>query len=152
MATATIMTDIHISVRSATADDADGITALIDPFVEQGKLLERTYDELQDLLPHFFVAATAIEPDGTERIIGCAALEIYSRKLAEIRSLAVHRDYQGYGIGRMLVEACVERARERGILEVMAITSSEGFFKSCGFDFTLPGEKKALFLQTRERL
>jgi hypothetical protein len=36
------------------------------------------------------------------------------------------------------------------VLEVMAITSSDGFFISCGFDFTLPGEKKALFYQTRE--
>jgi hypothetical protein len=43
----------------------------------------------------------------------------------------------------------VEFAKERSILEVMAITSSEEFFQSCGFDFTLPGERKALFLQTR---
>jgi len=53
-------------------------------------------------------------------------------------------------VGKRLVEACVNRAREEQILEVMAITSSEEFFRSCGFDFTLPGEKKALFLQTRE--
>jgi len=33
---------------------------------------------------------------------------------------------------------------------VIAITSSEEFFQRCGFDFTLPGEKKAVFLQTRE--
>jgi amino-acid N-acetyltransferase len=146
------MTDVDIKVRPADARDIPGISDLIDPFVDEGKLLERTFDEMNDLLPHFFVAVTVVEHDGVEIIVGCAALEIYSRKLAEIRSLAVHRDYQGYGIGRKLVEACVERAKERGILEVMAITSSEGFFKTCGFDFTLPGEKKALFLQTRERL
>ena len=29
-------------------------------------------------------------------------------------------------------------------------TSAESFFLACGFDFTLPGEKKALFMQTRE--
>jgi hypothetical protein len=32
----------------------------------------------------------------------------------------------------------------------MAITSSDEFFRSCGFDFTLPGEKKALFMLTRD--
>ena len=32
----------------------------------------------------------------------------------------------------------------------MTITSVDEFFLRCGFDFTLPGEKKALFLQTRE--
>jgi N-acetylglutamate synthase-like GNAT family acetyltransferase len=98
------------------------------------------------LLPNFFVAVS----DGGE-IIGCAALEIYSPKLAEIRSLAVAANAQGLGIGRRLVNACVERARLRNILEVMAVTSSDGFFQSCGFDYTLPGEKRALFLQTRDQ-
>ena len=79
-----------------------------------------------------------------------AALEIYSKKLAEIRSLAVLPEFQGRGVGKQLVQACVDRARERNILEVMAVTSSEDFFRACGFDFTLPGEKKALFYQTRE--
>ena len=71
-------------------------------------------------------------------------------KLAEIRSLAVVPEFQGKGVGRLLVEECVERARKRDVLEVMAITSSEVFFRSCGFDFTLPGEKKALFISTSE--
>lgn len=85
-------------------------------------------------------------------IIGCAALEIYSRKLAEIRSLAVAASAQGQGVGRKLVDACVERAREHNILEVMAITASDAFFQSCGFDYTLPSLKRAVFLQTRDRL
>ena len=46
---------------------------------------------------------------------------------------------------------CVETlAQQKNIFEVMAITSAEEFFQRCGFDFTLPGEKKAVFLQTRE--
>jgi amino-acid N-acetyltransferase len=48
------------------------------------------------------------------------------------------------------VRQCVELAQSRNVLEVMAITSAEEFFQSCGFDFTLPGEKKALFVRTRE--
>lgn len=135
-----------ITIRRAHEADIDALSELIEPFVEDGKLLPRTYDELEELLPNCFVA----EAPGGE-IVGCAALEIYSRKLAEIRSLAVKPVAQGQGIGTMLVRACVALARERGILEVMAITSSEDFFRSCGFDFTLPGEKKALFRQTRDR-
>jgi amino-acid N-acetyltransferase len=135
-------------IREATKADIEAIENFIEPFVDDGKLLPRTYDELQDLLDHFFVAL--VVADG--RIVGCAALEVYSHKLAEIRSLAVDPKMQGLGIGKMLVQACVERAKEKNILEVMAITSTDGFFKSCGFDFTLPGEKKALFLQTRDTL
>ena len=142
-------TNIHtkIIIRGATADDIPAIAELIKPFVDEGSLLERTYDEFGDLLPNFFVA---VDEEGM--IVGCAALEIYSRKLAEIRSLAVSASAQGQGVGRKLVEACVERARENNILEVMAITASDAFFQSCGFDYTLPSLKRALFLQTRDRL
>lgn len=138
---------IKVTVRSAVVDDIPAIADLIKPYVDEGSLLERTYDEFGELLPNFFVA---VDADGT--LVGCAALEIYSRKLAEIRSLAVAASAQGQGIGRKLVDACVERARERNILEVMAITASDAFFQSCGFDYTLPSLKRAVFLQTRERL
>ncbi len=138
---------IEVNIRTATAEDIPAIEALIKPFVEEGSLLERTYDEFGDLLPNFFVA---VNEDG--EILGCAALEIYSRKLAEIRSLAVSRAAQGQGVGRKLVEACVERAKERNVLEVMAITASDAFFQTCGFDYTLPSLKRAVFLQTRDRL
>jgi len=133
-----------ITVRPARGVDIRPLAELIEPFVQRKVLLPRTIDELALLLPNYFVAE-----DGG-KIVGCAALEIYSSKLAELRSLVVRPEYQGQGVGKRLVEACVDRAREEQILEVMAVTSSEEFFRSCGFDFTLPGEKKALFLQTRE--
>jgi N-acetylglutamate synthase-like GNAT family acetyltransferase len=133
-----------ITVRPARGADIRPLADLIAPFVERKLLLPRTIDELALLLPNYFVAEDA------GRIVGCAALEIYSSKLAEVRSLVVMPESQGHGVGKRLVEACVNRAREEQILEVMAITSSEDFFRNCGFDFTLPGEKKALFLQTRE--
>lgn len=133
-----------VTIRSVRAEDLPAIATFIEPFVASGKLLPRTTQELEDLLPHGFIA----ESDG--RIVGFAALEIYSPKMSEIRSLAVSPDFRGAGIGKRLVEKCVERAHERRVLEVMAITSNEEFFKRCGFDFTLPGEKKALFIQTRD--
>lgn len=142
MATETTVTGILI--RTATADDLEPLTIFLTPFVEAGKLLPRTFDELRELLPTLYVA----EQEG--KIVGCAALEIYSWKLAEVRSLAVLPAMQGHGVGKRLVEACLDRARAANILEVMAITSSDGFFMSCGFDYTLPGEKRALFMQLRD--
>ncbi len=141
------MSEIHqnITVRSVREADLSAIASFIEPFVGEGKLLPRTADELEDLLPHGFIA----ESDG--QVVGFAALEIYSPKMSEIRSLAVAPEARGQGVGKQLVERCVECARERRVLEVMAITSNEDFFKRCGFDFTLPGEKKALFMQTRDR-
>ncbi len=133
-----------IIVRPATRDDVAALEGLIAEFVTANRLLPRTQNELDDLLAFGFVA---YEED---RLVGFAALEIYSSKLAEVRSLAVIPAMQGRGLGKRLVDKCVELAKKRNVLEVMAITSSEGFFQSCGFDFTLPGEKKALFIQTRD--
>ena len=132
------------AIRPALESDVEALGLFIAPFVERGRLLPRTHDELEDLTVDGFIA----ESDG--RILGFAALEIYSSKLAELRSLAVAADQQGRGIGKALVSACVERAKQRHVFEVMAITSSEEFFQRCGFDYTLPGEKKAVFMQTRE--
>lgn len=137
-------TSTPIIVREACRDDIPGLEDLVDRFVKANRLLPRTTDELCDLIPFGFVAAAG------DQIVGFAALEIYSAKLAEIRSLAVHDDFQGRGIGKALVQKCVDLAVKRNVLEVMAITSADGFFQACGFDFTLPGEKKALFMQTRD--
>ncbi|MCA9080672.1 MAG: GNAT family N-acetyltransferase [Planctomycetaceae bacterium] len=133
-----------IIVRPAQPDDLAGVEALISPFVDARKILPRTTDELADLLRHGFVAVA------DEAIVGFGTLEIYSRKLAEIRSLCVSTEFQGRGIGKRITRACIDLAKERNIFEVMVITSSEEIFRSCGFEFTLPGEKKALFLQTRD--
>lgn len=135
-----------VIIRKAIKDDLPAIEALIERFVEDGILLPRTFQELEDLLGNFFVA----EVNG--QMLGCAALDIYNRKLAEIRSLAVAPEAQGKGAGKLLVEACIDLAQEREILEVMAISASENFFKSCGFDFTLPNLRKAFFIQTRDEL
>ena len=135
--------DPAILIRPATIDDRDSALALIEQFVLRGKILARTLDELEHVLANGYVAVR------DDRVIGFVTLEVYSQKLAEIRSLVVDDSLQGQGIGRSLVARCVERARERGVFEVMAVSSSEDFFRTCGFDFTLPGEKKAFFLQTR---
>lgn len=135
-----------VIVRKATVPDLPTIEAFIKTFVETGKLLPRTFQELEGLVDTLFVA----EQDGT--IVGTAALEIYNHKLAEIRSLAVAESVRGLGVGKQLVEACVTLAKKHNIYEIMAISSSEDFFKACGFDFTLPNERKAFFMQTRDTL
>lgn len=75
----------------------------------------------------FFVA----EEDGT--IVGCCALEVYSQRLAEVRSLAVLTDHQGRGIGSALVAKCLEEARALGIYEVLTITGATSLFEKHGF-------------------
>lgn len=135
---------LDLEVRRTTVDDVLALDEFLTPFVEVGRLLPRTHDELTSLVKHGFVATLG------QKIVGFAALEIYSQKLGELRSLAVSPIHQGMGIGKALVAAVVNHARDEKVFEVLAITSSEEFFLKCGFDFSLPGERKALFLQTRD--
>jgi N-acetylglutamate synthase-like GNAT family acetyltransferase len=134
----------QLVIRRGIGTDIPALEQFLKTFVADGTLLPRTFSELEELIPNFFIA----EVNG--EIVGCAALEIYSRKLAEIRSLAVSHTVQGRGVGKRLVQACVALAQEQGVFEVMAISASDQFFKACGFDFTLPRLRKAYFLQTRE--
>ena len=139
-------TSREVTISKAGTTDLVDLSDFIKPFVDSGEILPRTFDELDDLLETFFIARV----DG--RLVGCAALEIYSKKLCEVRSLAVDPTTQGLGIGKQLVTACVELAMQEGVYEIMAISSAEDFFKSCGFDFTLPNLKRAFFLQTRDTM
>ncbi len=141
---------IPFKIRRAHFDDLANIQALLKPFVEQRKLLRRMQSELILLMANGYVAEVTTE-SGETKIVGFSAVEIYSRKLGEIQCLAVAEGYQGNGIGSGLVKACVDRAREKGILEVMAISASEGFLRQLGFDYSLPEQKRALFCQLHSR-
>lgn len=129
-----------ISIRPGRTSDAATIHTLIRPFVESNLLLRRSVAEIEALTKNSVVAETNMQ------LVGFAAVEIYSKKLAEIQCLAVQKEFQDTGVGKQLVQACVELAAEHNILELMAISSSAKFLKACGFDYSLPGQKRALFI------
>ena len=131
-------------IKPATQDDLAAVSQFLQPFMDAKLLLQRTSIELQLLLRHSFKAESVKHG----WIVGFCALEIYSKKLAEIQCLAVKETDQRKGIGRQLVEACVQRANEEKVLELLAISNSEPMFKACGFDYSLPNQKRAFFYQT----
>ncbi|MCS6805880.1 MAG: GNAT family N-acetyltransferase [Acidobacteriota bacterium] len=58
-----------------------------------------------------------------EQVIGCIGMEQYGESCL-LRSLAVHPDYRGRGLGRMLIERIIARARERGAREAVILTNT----------------------------
>ena len=130
-----------IFIDGAEVKDVRSVRRFLQPFVKKELLLPRTAAELTHLMKHAFIARYK------KRIVGFAAVEIYSRKLAEIQCLAVDTDFQRNGIGRRLVIACVAKSKEQKVQELMAISASDAFLKECGFDYSLPMQKRALFLQ-----
>ena len=129
------MNEGGIVIRKARLADVDRIHALISTFAANAIMLARSRSELYESLRDFFVVE---EPEGS--IVGCGGLEICWSDLAEVRSLAVHTQWQGKGVGRLIVEACLQEARELGVKRVFALTYQLDFFKRMGFD-AIPKEE-----------
>src|SRR5436190_23733725 len=125
-------------IRPARNEDMAEIRALIRSFPRI--LVQRNLPRV----PSFFVARVG------GRLVGCCALQVYSKRLAEVRSLAVHPDFQDRGLASDLVERCTQRARERGVKELFAVTSQTSFFARLGFA-TFRREKTAMFLELTPR-
>ena len=111
--------------------DVPSIHRLITHHAEFNRMLFRSFADLYEHLRDFFVA---VEPDpGGEQVVGCAALELVWRDLAEIKSLAVDESRRGQGIGRQLVDAALQEAHRLGLVRVFALTREQGFFERLGF-------------------
>jgi len=116
-----------IVVRRARVDDVPGIAEVMSRYVESDVLLPRPVSELYQCIREFHVA----ELNG--EIVACAALRLLWRDLGEVRSLAVHPDAHGKGLGAALVELVVADARALGLPRVIALTREVEFFLRCGF-------------------
>jgi amino-acid N-acetyltransferase len=114
-------------IRKAIIADVREIHRLLLGYAREGLLLSRSLAELYESLRDFYV----FENDG--RVVGAAALNICWEDLAELRSLAVHPDCNGRGVGRDLVLACLDEARRLGIRKVFALTYKQAFFEKLGF-------------------
>jgi amino-acid N-acetyltransferase len=114
-------------IRKAVIPDVREIHRLLLGYAREGLLLSRSLAELYESLRDFYV----YECDG--QVVGAAALNICWEDWAELRSLAGHPDYNGRGVGRDLVLACLDEARRLGIRKVFALTYKQAFFEKLGF-------------------
>lgn len=99
-------------------------------------MLHRSLESVYESLREFYVYLD----DG--EIVGCVAVDIYWADSAEIRSLAIHPDHLGEGIGKALVEQCKIDAEKLGVAAIFAMTYEKDFFVRLGFSevdlMTLP--------------
>ncbi len=125
-----------MNIRPARVSDVPGIYEQIRVFADQKLMIRRSMAELYESIREFVVAV-----DDENRVVGCVALHVFWEDLAEIRCLAVAEHVQNSGVGRQLVDACWESARELEIKSVFALTQAGGFFERCGYH---PIEKSEL--------
>jgi amino-acid N-acetyltransferase len=127
---------MEITIRAAEETDMTAIHSIVMNYPKQ---LMKDIPSVKS----FFVAVHE------RKVIGCCALDIYSKRIAEIRSFAVLPEFEGKGIGTRLLKKCRARARKEGIREVFAITSRPHLFQNAGFN-TFQEEKTALFIRLKK--
>jgi amino-acid N-acetyltransferase len=118
----------RLTIRPARVGDVPGIYEQILVFADQKLMIRRSMAELYESIREFLVAV-----DDENQVVGCVAVHVFWEDLAEIRCLAVAPQVQGRGVGRQLVEACLEAARELEIKSIFALTNAVGFFERCGY-------------------
>ena len=117
------------TIRKATVRDVQAIHRLLKKHADRGELLPRALSDLYDDVRDFSV----FEKERGGSIIGVCALHVCWEDLAEVRSLAVCRQYQGKGIGSRLVTAALAEAQDLGIRRVFTLTYRPDFFNKHGF-------------------
>ena len=116
-----------MELEKARIEDAPSIQRLVNHFAERGEMLSRSLSEVYENLRDYFVLR-----DGGQ-VVACVAFHICWSDLAEIKSLAVQEESQEQGLGRRLVEACLEEGRGLGIATIFALTYKPSFFQKLGF-------------------
>jgi N-acetylglutamate synthase-like GNAT family acetyltransferase len=106
------------------------IKSLVDNYA--GKvLLAKEIITLYEAMPEFLVA----EVDG--EVVGCGALHVMWEDLAEVRTLAVDPAMRGAGVGRRLMAAVEDTARERRLTLLWLTTHDEtdacAFYEAVGY-------------------
>ena len=114
-------------LRKASIKDIKRIHSIVNASASSGEMLPRSLGELYDNMRDYFV----YEEKG--KVLGTCALHICWEDLAEIRSLCVAEPSRKKGIGRMLVNVCIEEARQLQIQKIFLLTYQDIFFTRCGF-------------------
>lgn len=114
-------------IRKARIEDIKEIQGLINAFAKKDLMLPRSLNELYENIRDFWVV------EENKKISGCAALHISWDDLAEIKSLAVAKNKQKKGLGKELVLACIDEAKELGAKRIFVLTYNPKFFQACGF-------------------
>jgi argininosuccinate synthase len=103
------------------------LVALVGLHAARDLLLPRSEESLRAALGDFSIASVGGE------LVGCAALAALGPGLGEIRTLAVHPDHEGQGIGHALVVKLVADAENRGFREVLVLSRRVSLFLRLGF-------------------
>ncbi|MBA2689678.1 MAG: amino-acid N-acetyltransferase [Burkholderiales bacterium] len=132
-------------LRPASIDDVGGLLRIIQPLEEDGVLVKRNREMLEQEVGNF----TVLTHD--DMIIGCAALYPFpGEQAAELACLAVDPVFRNTGKGEQMLSHMEKRAREQGFKNLFVLSARTAhWFVERGFAEAdverLPSEKQALY-------
>ena len=136
-------------LRPARPADVRAIAELVRPYAERRVLIAKDLISYFEDIQEFIVAEEVPggvghdgrdgggdggEPLAAPRIVGCGALHIMWDDIAEVRTLAVHPEALGTGLGSAILRELITQAREMGLKRVFCLTFEEPFFGAHGFE------------------
>ena len=116
-----------VVVRQARTGDVRTIRTFIDEYSSDGRLLSKATVTLFEDVQEFLVA----ELHGV--VVGCGALHVMWEDLAEVRTVAVDPSLHGKGVGSVMLQHLIARARDLGVKRVFCLTFETEFFGRHGF-------------------
>lgn len=125
-----IAQNAFVTIREAQSNDIPHIIDMIRPLEEQGILLRRSREYLENHIQSFFV----LEHD--QHIYGCVALKTFSQhpNIAELACLVVSTQAQEGGYGELLLSYLLKQARNNHIQYLFALSTHTGdWFIERGF-------------------
>jgi len=122
------MNQLHY--RRARPSDTRPILNLINHYSTKGLMLPRSFGQVVEKIRDFVVA---VEETNDQALKGVVALHVVGEDLAEVRSLAVEESLQGKGIGKKMLQVCMEDAKEMKLQRIFALTYQTDFFSKLGF-------------------
>ena len=115
-------------VREAKLKDAQAIQNLICFYSEDGKMLFRTFEEIEQCIADFLVF------EKNNEIVGISSLKFGWDRLVEIRSLGVDPRYHRQGIATQMIRFSIERALLQNNCDTMfVLTYAVPLFNKFGF-------------------
>ena len=141
--------DDGYSLRPATPGDGEAVSALLE--ASYPRLLAPDYDArllavalplMTRANPRLLASGTYyVAETGSDAVVGCGGWTVEapgggSRPgVGHIRHFAIHPEWTRRGIGRALLDRCVEEVRAHGIrnLECFSTLTAEAFYRSAGF-------------------
>ena len=119
---------MSILIRPAKTSDIKKIREIVSHYISERRLLAKETVTLYESVQEFSVA----EVNG--EVVGCGALRVLWEDLAEVRTVAVKKDFHGKGIGHQLLENIINRAKEVGVKRIFCLTFETKFFGTHGFN------------------